>query len=94
MTKRRYGVWAGRPEGNADEDETHCIEEVHDKFVGYQCSRRRGYGPNGLYCKQHARWYEHNLTTAAPDREKHPAGKPSPLGGLSPARRIYELSYP
>jgi hypothetical protein len=39
------------------EDKTRCVEEVVD-FSGwhfYQCSRKRGYGLNGEYCKQHAK---------------------------------------
>lgn len=54
--ERRYDVWAGNPEG-IPEDETCCIESVVD-YSGwhtYQCSRKRGYGPNGDYCKQHAK---------------------------------------
>ena len=54
---RIYGDWAGNPQG-APEDMTRCIREVWptDKscWVPYQCKRRRGYGPHGLYCKQHA----------------------------------------
>ena len=32
-----------------------CIEEVHEHGTSYyyQCSRPRGYGTDGLYCKQH-----------------------------------------
>lgn len=53
---RRYGQWAGDPKGVA-EDETRCIQEVWppDGWIPYQCSRKRGYGPNNLYCKQHAK---------------------------------------
>jgi len=55
--ERRYGVWNGCPKGNP-EDPTHCIEEVWPSgraWIPYQCSRKRGYGPDGLYCKQHAK---------------------------------------
>jgi hypothetical protein len=54
--KRRYGVWAGDPAGRA-EDTTRCIEKVQDPVSRqfYQCSRRRGYGPNGEFCKQHGK---------------------------------------
>lgn len=38
-------------------DEARCVERVHVN-VGFgrfaQCSRKRGHGPNGLYCKQHS----------------------------------------
>jgi hypothetical protein len=56
MTERRYDQWAGNPKG-IPEDKTRCIEEVTD-FTGWhllQCRRKRGYGPNGEYCKQHAK---------------------------------------
>ena len=37
------------------EDFSRCIEEVWETgaWTQYQCSRKRGHGPNGLYCKQH-----------------------------------------
>lgn len=53
--ERRYGVWAGMPEG-AKEDKTRCIEEVWGGGRGmdlYQCSKKRGHGPEGLYCGIH-----------------------------------------
>ena len=42
------------------ENETNCVEEVlrpERMYFGYswQCSRKRGHGKNGLYCKQHAK---------------------------------------
>jgi len=59
--KRVYGKWAGNPSG-VPEDEECCIEAVWDKFSwgGRQYSRKRGYGPDGLYCKQHAKKHEQN----------------------------------
>ena len=51
---RIYNQWAGNPKG-IPEDTTRCIAEVWDGFLSYQCSRKRGYGPNGEYCKQHAK---------------------------------------
>lgn len=54
---RSFGKWAGDLEGRP-EDTTRCIEEVgwRDYWpVGRQCSRKRGYGPEGAYCKQHAK---------------------------------------
>ncbi len=59
MSERRYGQWAGNPKG-VTEDKECCIEEVWPSgriggFVPYQCSRKRGYGPEKLYCKQHAK---------------------------------------
>jgi hypothetical protein len=41
------------------EDTSRCVQSVptcngwHEK----QCSRKRGYGKDGLYCKQHAKRY-------------------------------------
>ena len=55
MTERRYDEWAGNPKG-VPEDKTRCVQEVRPPpyWHEYQCSRKRGYGPNGEYCKQHA----------------------------------------
>jgi hypothetical protein len=51
---RRYGQWAGNPSGQA-EDPKRCIKSLHDRYHpgGYQCTRARGHGPDGCYCKQH-----------------------------------------
>lgn len=59
MTERRYGQWAGDKKGHA-EDVTRCVEACyssshHAGYVTYQCRRKRGYGPNGEFCSQHAR---------------------------------------
>jgi hypothetical protein len=54
--RRRYGEWAGNPQG-FQEDTKRCAEEVWDRFLMRQCSRNRGHGPNGEYCKQHAKRY-------------------------------------
>lgn len=60
--KRVYAFWHDKPEGEA-EDVTRCIAEVQDTrgrsvnamFRWFrQCSRPRGHGPNGLFCRQHA----------------------------------------
>lgn len=55
-TLRRYGQWAGNPKG-IKEDPVRCIEEVEDStgWFFYQCQRKRGFGPKGAYCWQHAR---------------------------------------
>ncbi len=53
----KYGSWAGNPKGNP-EDKTRCVAEVwpHSSgWIPYQCLRKRGFGPNGEYCKQHAK---------------------------------------
>jgi len=54
---KRYGQWAGQPKG-VPEDKTRCIQTVWPQsgsWADYQCRRKRGYGPDGLYCKQHAK---------------------------------------
>lgn len=56
---RYYDQWAGNEKGVA-EDKMRCVAEVTD-FTGwhfFQCQRKRGYGPNGEYCKQHAKKIE------------------------------------
>ena len=56
---KRYGQWSGNPKG-LPEDETKCVEEIIDTggFLFKQCSRKRGHGPKGLYCKQHGKMRE------------------------------------
>lgn len=52
---RIYGVWVGNPEGRK-EDVTKCIETVCAQGPArmlHQCDRKRGFGKDGLYCKQH-----------------------------------------
>lgn len=55
MKERRYNVWSGNPKGNK-EDQARCIVEVQDSagWFSYQCTRKRGKGPNGEYCGIHA----------------------------------------
>lgn len=56
--QRRYGDWRGNP-GGSPEDITHCIEAIvrDNNWWTSQCSRKRGHGKDGLYCKQHAKQY-------------------------------------
>ena len=51
-TPRIYGRWAGNKKGYP-EDPAKCIESVTDGFNSGQCTRKRGKGPDGLYCGQH-----------------------------------------
>lgn len=54
---RRYGQWAGSPKGTP-EDTDRCIAEVpldSHSILFKQCSRKRGHGALGLYCKQHSK---------------------------------------
>lgn len=53
--ERIYGVWNGNPKGKK-EDITKCIEEIwSDGWISRQCSRERGHGIEGVYCKQHSK---------------------------------------
>lgn len=66
---RRYGQWAGNPDGMA-EDSTRCREEVWPRDAGwmpYQCQRNRGHGPRTELCAQHAKLYENRK------KQNHPA---------------------
>jgi hypothetical protein len=56
LYKKKYGAWAGLPHGRAP-DLTRCCVEVNS-YIGrsshfHQCNRKRGYGPEQAYCKQH-----------------------------------------
>lgn len=58
--KYRYNTWAGNPKGHKY-IEGRCAEEIWSSGRGslpYQCSRKNGHGPDGLYCKQHAKGKE------------------------------------
>jgi hypothetical protein len=51
----KYGAWAGFPQGHKP-DFTRCCETVwnRERFSRhYQCTKPRGHGPDGAYCKQH-----------------------------------------
>lgn len=52
--KTKYGIWAGNPRGQPANYE-HCCANLRDKYQpgGYQCTRKRGFGPDEAYCKQH-----------------------------------------
>lgn len=55
LYKAEYGAWAGFPKGHAP-DHTRCCEQVFPNERGalhHQCSKPRGHGPDGAYCKQH-----------------------------------------
>lgn len=53
---KRYGQWAGNERGHP-EDVTRCRESVRGReaWIAHQCHRKRGHGPNGDFCKQHAK---------------------------------------
>lgn len=52
--KHRYGKWGGNPKGNKY-IEGQCAAEIRKGWIGCQCSRSCGHGPEGLYCKTHAK---------------------------------------
>jgi hypothetical protein len=52
--RHRYSRWAGNPKGNSFREE-QCAFEQFKNIFGVQCTRRPGHGPDGLYCKQHAK---------------------------------------
>lgn len=69
MSERRFGQWAGNLRGSA-EDVTKCIEEVYPagrSIIPAQCQRKRGHGPNGLFCKQHGIMVQGKLTKRGAD---------------------------
>ena len=51
----RYGAWAGGAYHEGD-----CAYPVPLGCDFFQCSRRNGKGPGGLYCKQHAKMIPEN----------------------------------
>jgi hypothetical protein len=67
---RWYGKWAGEPKGTP-EDTTRCIVSIVDEKTKLtkQCGRKRGYGPNGLFCKQHADMLARNIKLQIPEDE-------------------------
>lgn len=53
----RYNRWSGNPKG-MPHDEKYCAAEVHEQGRGalfYQCRKKPGHGPDGLYCSSHAK---------------------------------------
>ena len=53
----RYGVWTGCPKGRAHVP-ARCAWEVMERGRGmlyFQCRKPAVFGPENLYCKQHAR---------------------------------------
>jgi hypothetical protein len=69
---RRYGG----PDGYA-EDPRLCVEEIRSYESNWpsfhQCSRRRGHGPDGLYCRQHTPEVKAARATAQKVRDERAA---------------------
>ena len=55
LYKKSYGAWAGFPQGHAPDYSLCCAEvSANERWPRYhQCSKRRGHGADGAYCKQH-----------------------------------------
>jgi len=68
VAMRRYNKSVNNPEG-IPEDPTRCIVEVTGKSTTYQCRRKRGYGPNKLFCKQHAATLSKGVNLCIPQNE-------------------------
>ena len=56
MSGRRYGSWAGKPDGYV-EDPARCVASVYPPHTvrSVQCGRKRGKGAHGDLCGTHAR---------------------------------------
>lgn len=67
---RRYGRWV-------PEDETRCIAVTGVSLIWgtSQCQRRRGHGPDGLYCKQHAKIIEQGRDVSVPEETCEQGGR-------------------
>ena len=72
---RLYNKWGGNPKGTP-EDIERCIVQVVDSmgWASHQCYRKRGHGPDGLYCKQHGKKVE----CSGPDSVYIPRVHPAP----------------
>ena len=53
MTDQRSGFWDME---YGKDDSRQCVRTVRNvPWYRYQCTRKRGHGPDGLYCKQHGK---------------------------------------
>ena len=64
---RIYGEWSGNPNGTK-EDKGHCIAEVWPStgWQAYQCQRKKGFGGNVNFCKQHAKMIAEGRNVSVP----------------------------
>lgn len=67
---RYYGKWDSRPEGTP-EDSNCCMVEVYSlaKYHSNQCTHKRGWGKDGLFCKFHAGAIERGVSVDVPINE-------------------------
>lgn len=56
LAKHRYGTSDKNPKGQSyDPNQCGCIiYEQRTPTLNWQCSRKNGYGTNGLWCANHA----------------------------------------
>ena len=66
---RRYGAWGGWPRGYPERKDK-CVAEVANGHRFFQCYRKRGHGPGGQYCKQHAKMVEAGQHVYVPQSEE------------------------
>lgn len=52
--QHRYNKWAGNPKGSPYREDRCACEVFDGRALFYQCCRKPGHGPAGLFCKQHA----------------------------------------
>lgn len=73
MSKSRVYDAGSAVARNIREDMMLCVVECSDVSGRYwhswQCQRKRGYGPHGEYCKQHAKMLEQGHKLRVPDSE-------------------------
>jgi hypothetical protein len=50
---KTYGSWGGNPTGYRPDYKLCCEQISIDTWHRGQCSRKRGFGPDEAYCKQH-----------------------------------------
>lgn len=53
---KAYGAWAGNPAGSTPNHDNCCFEvsRAHGRWTSFgQCTRKRGFGPDGAFCKTH-----------------------------------------
>ncbi len=55
----RYGQWGGNPNGRPYNPKKCAYAVMSEGFcIDYQCLRKPGHGPHGMFCRNHARIIE------------------------------------
>ena len=68
-----YGNWAGKPDGHKY-DPKQCAYEVPcggRSVLFHQCVKKPGHGPDGIYCKQHAKRLAQQITRESSEESRH-----------------------